>query len=379
MPWKAVTMSESRTAFVSLIHSAGCSFTEACRRFGISRKTGYKWLARHRAAPEEPLRDHSRRPHGSPFCTPPEIERQILAIRDRYGWGGRKIQAFLRTQGLHLPSARTVANVLRRCGRIRTAPSPSTASQRFERAVPNELWQVDFKGPVEVARRRLPILTALDDHSRYLLALEVCPDQTMATAWNILWNLFAEVGLPDAILCDGGFAARGPGSGRVGLSWFDAHLVRLDIHPWHGRPYHPQTQGKAERLHGTLEAELWPRLRRDDEAAFRKGLRHWRTQVYNCLRPHEALGDVPPVRRWHPSLRPRPAKLPAIQYPQGAILRKVMQRGEISWRNQEILVGAGLAGECVRLTETEHDLVICYSWKEVRRLPLNLRQPGAIL
>jgi transposase InsO family protein len=379
MPWKALTMSEARTAFVALARSPHATVAAACRQFGISRKTGYKWLARHTADPDGPLDDLSRRPHASPGRTAADLEARILAARDQYGWGGRKLRAVLRAEGLTLPSSRTVTEVLRRHGRTAPPPPEPAAVQRFERGAPNELWQLDFKGPVEVARRRLPVFTTVDDHSRYLLALEPCPDQTMATAWDILWRAFGDVGLPEAVLCDGGFAARGPGSGRVGLSWFDARLVRLGIRPGHGRPYHPQTQGKVERLHGTLVRELWPRACRDTEEAFRADLRRWRTQVYNTVRPHEALGDVPPVQRWRPSPRPRPATLPAVEYPAGAVLRKVMQRGDLSWRGCTVLAGAGLYGEWVRVDEQGEELVVRYSWKEVRRLPLASLTRGAIL
>src|SRR5262249_24915119 len=152
---------------------------------------------------------------------------------------------------------------------------------------PNELWQLDFKGPVEVGRRRVSALSVLDDHSRYLLALRPCPDMTYATVQAALWDLFGEAGMPEALLCDNAFAARNT---DVGLSAFDAWLIRLEIRPLHGRPYHPQTQGKVERLHATLEAEIWPRARRDSPEHFAADLEAWRP-VYNAVRPHEALGD----------------------------------------------------------------------------------------
>lgn len=359
MPWKACTMSEARAAFVALVRSRTATVADACRRFAISRKTGYQWLARATADPDATLGDRPRAPHTSPGRTPADLEARILQVRSEYGWGGRKIRAYRRGQGLELPSARTAQQVLRRhgCGR-RPGREADAAVQRFERASANELWQLDFKGPVEVARRRLPVLTVLDDHSRYLLALEPCPDQTMASAWSVLWAVFGEVGLPEAVLSDGGFAARGPGAGGVGLSWFDVQLIRVGVRPLHGRPYHPQTQGKVERLHGTLEAEVWPRVNRDDEAAFRAELRRWRVGAYNAVRPHEALGDVPPAGRWQPSARPRPATLPAVAYPPGAAVRKVMQRGEVSWRGQEILVGAGLSGAWVRVEEAGGEVVV---------------------
>ena len=366
MPWNEVPMSELRLAFVKLVTSLGYSVTRACREFGISRKTGYKWLHRAQQQPTMPLTDHSRRPHASPQRTPADMEQQILHVRDRFGWDGRKIRAFLRQQGLNLPSRQTVQQVLRRHGRVQPRSKEPASWQFFQRSAPNLLWQLDFKGPIEVARQRLFPFVILDDHSRYLLALHPCTDCTMASAWDVLWQAFAEVGLPDSILSDNAFGTRGQND--LGVSWFEAQLLRLDITPLHGRPYHPQTQGKCERLNGTLEAELWPRIRRDSRAHFDQDLTDWRTAVYNTLRPHEALGDQPPLSRWRPSPRPCPATLPEVLYPTGAVLRKVMNRGDISWHGYRILVGAGLEGQYVRLEEREAEVAVFYARKQVRCL-----------
>jgi hypothetical protein len=146
-----------------------------------------------------------------------------------------------------------------------------------------------------------------------------------ATAWAVLWEAFGAYGLPDAVLCDHAFGTRGQNA--LGLSWFEARLLRLGVRCYHGRPYHPQTQGKVERLNGTLEQELLPRTCRETLAAFQADLDRWRHEIYHALRPHEALGDVPPLRRWQPSGRPRPATLPAVAHPAGAVLRRVLNRG----------------------------------------------------
>ena len=377
MPWNEVPMSELRVAFVRLVDSLHFSVAHACREFGISRKTGYKWLRRARQQPQQPLTDLSRRPHTSPGRTADDLEKQILEVRDRYGWGGRKIRAFLRQHGVATPSRQTVQRVLSRCGRVcpRTTPPPTPLA--FERALPNELWQLDFKGPIEVEHQRVFPFAIVDDHSRYLLALHACLDCTMQSAWDVLWQAFADAGLPEAILADNGFGTRGQNG--LGLSWFEAQLVRLHIHPYHGRPYHPQTQGKVERFNGTLQRELWPRIRRDQLGHFQADLTHWRTTVYNVLRPHEALGDLPPVQRWRPSPRQRPNRLPQVVYDSGAMVRKVMNRGDISYRGYRILVGAGLEGEYVRIEERDHELAIFYAWKEVRCLPnAALRHQGIL-
>jgi transposase InsO family protein len=360
-------MSEIRAAFVHAVLTAKLPLAHACRQFQVSRKTGYKWLQRFRAHPQEPLVDRSHRPCTSPQRTTVELEQQVLDVRDRFGWGAAKIHALLRRQQplLPWPSARTVHAILRRHRRVDAPPPAVVADQRFEREQPHDLWQCDFKGPIEVQRRKVHPFTLLDDHSRYLLALEVCDDLTMKTAFDVLWRVMGEVGMPAAILADNGF---GSTHGLKTLSWFDSRLVRLHIQPLHGRAYHPQTQGKVERLHGTLESELFPRVRRDLVGHFQADLTAWRTEVYNPLRPHEALGMATPLSRFRASPRPRPAKLPELEYPAGAILRKVARCGEISFRNHCLLAGGGLAGELVRVEEREHEIALFYGWKEIRAI-----------
>ncbi|HMB02448.1 MAG TPA: IS481 family transposase [Isosphaeraceae bacterium] len=306
-------MPELRLALIHAVRSAGLSVAEAARRFGVSRKAAFKWLARHDAEPERPPADRSRRPLRSPGRTPEDVERLVLEARGRWGWGPRKLRALLARAGHPAPPARTIAAILRRHGRTRPAPAePGPPPQRFERTRPNELWQLDFKGPLEVARRKVTPLSVLDDHSRYLLCLRPCADMTFATVPAALWELFGDVGLPEALLCDN--ASSTAKNSGVGLTSFEAWLIRLGIRPAHGRPYHPQTQGKVERFHGTLEAELWPQVRRDTPEHFSADLEAWRP-VSNAVRPHEALGDEPPVCRWRPSDRRRPDRVPEATLP----------------------------------------------------------------
>src|SRR5262249_5374115 len=150
-------------------------------------------------------------------------------------------------------------------------------------------------------------------------------------------------------LCDNAFGTQF--AGLPTLSWFDARLLRLGIRPTHGRPYHPQTQGKVERLHRTLEAEVWPYVDRATVAGFDRDVQRWRTEEYNVLRPHEALGGQPPLSHFAPSPRPRPERLPGVSYPPGSITRVVAKGGDVSWRGYRILVGAGVCGEVARIEE----------------------------
>ena len=377
MPWGTTTVSELRTAFVHAVRTAGRSVSHAARDFAISRKTAYKWLARFDA--HKPLADQSRRPYRSPARTADALEAAVLDVRDQFGWGPRKIHAYLTNNQKNTPPIRTIADILRRHQRVPPpAASEPTECQRFERGTPNELWQLDFKGYIEIERQKVSPLTILDDHSRFLLALRPCTDLTMLSAWNVLWDTFGEYGLPEAVLCDNAFGAPScPGS--RGVSWFESRLLRLSIRPIHGRPYHPQTQGKVERLHGTLVREVYPRLDTSSQTAFTAGLDRWRREVYNPLRPHEALGDQTPLTRWRPSARPRPRELPEVGYPPGSVLRRVGSNGLLHYRSARILAGQGIAGESVRIEEADGCVLVFYTSKEIRRIPLDRLQQTGIL
>jgi transposase InsO family protein len=368
MPWNGVmTMSELRIAFVHRVLDQAAPVAEACRQFGISRKTGYKWLHRFRQTPQTPLEDHSRRPNASPHRTPRPVVDRILQLRDRYHWGAAKIHVYLRHQGVPVPSARTVHNILRRQGRTEPTAPPKAPCQRFERSQPNDLWQLDFKAHLELQRQRIYPLTILDDHSRYLLRLTPCADMRFATAWQVLWDLFGDVGMPRQLLSDNQFNSNGR-AGHAGLSWFDAQLLRLGIRSLHGRPFHPQTQGKVERIHGTINREILPFADRTSLHTFAQDLDRWRSRVYNACRPHEALAMDAPVNHWTPSQRPRPDRVPDLEYAPGSLLRKIQAAGWISYRSCRILIGKGLAGDFVRLEDHANELTIYYANYPIRRL-----------
>ena len=200
MPWDVQPVSEIRLAFIHQIITVKSSVAAACRSFGISRKTGYKWLARYRDQADQPLSDRSRRPVTSPKRTVDRIEASILEVRDQFGWGARKIHAFLTERDVAVPSERTVTNILRRHGRIQaTEKAVPEDIQFFERPEPHQLWQCDHKGPIEIGRRKVHPFTVLDDHSRFLIALQPCLDVAMKPAFDVLWHAFGEFGLPESI------------------------------------------------------------------------------------------------------------------------------------------------------------------------------------
>lgn len=376
MPWKGigVTVVDRRVAFVHRVKVCGLSVAAVCREFEISRKTGHKWLLRAAAGEYE---DRSRRPKLSPTATSAALTAAILDARDRYHWGARKIKALVTDKGVTLPSIRTVSNVLARHGRIHTSKPETTAPRNFERSAANQLWQCDFKGALEVERRRVFPFAAIDDHSRFAVALRPSLNLSMDSAWNFLWDAFGDYGLPDAILADNAFGTSFPH--LPGLSWFESQLLRLDIKPLHGRPYHPQTQGKIERFNGTLERELLPHAPKDQLCRFAAHLQHWRSHVYNAIRPHEALGDQPPITRWRPSTRKRPRVLPPPSYPEGSDIRKVSSGGDVQWRNYRFLAGRGIGGQYVRFEERAHEIAIFYCSKQIRAVPVTELAYGPVL
>lgn len=378
MPWDICELVKRRSEFVKLalqIQQGECavSVAELCGRYGISRKTGYKWIKRYRSDGESGLADQSRKPRNSPGKTPRPVEDQVAAVREKHPtWGGRKIRARLEMDDCQdIPAASSISHILRRNGLMEDKPEGEAhRTVRFERDRPNQLWQMDFKGHFALrAGGRCHPLTALDDHSRFNLILAACRDEKGDTVKRHLQDAFRRYGLPDQILCDNGASWSCPGH-RQALGRFEAWLVRVGVEVIHGRPYHPQTQGKEERFHKTLNVDLlrtrpsWGTHEECDAAfvPFR--------QLYNEERPHDSLGGRPPVERYQISERSYDEKTEnrcAEEHYLGSdILRKVSKSGEISFRSNRVYVGVGITGETVALRAcAEGRWKVCYAWKEL--------------
>ena len=332
-----------RLEFVSLASQSGINRRELCRRFGISPSVGYKWLRRYEAAGAAALQDQSRRPRRSPAQTEARLEARVVALRREHpAWGARKLQRRLQDLGqAPVPATSTITGILHRHGLI--APVASVAAepyQRFERAAPNELWQVDFKGHFALREGRCHPLCALDDHSRYNVLLQACPHEQEALVQTHLQAAFRRQGLPNQLLWDNGSPW---GSGGEAYTTLDVWLMRLGIRVCHGRPYHPQTQGKEERFHRTLQAEVLARGGWNDCAQVQQALDAWRP-VYNTQRPHDALALATPVSRYRPSQRSYPETLPAIEYAPGVAVRRVDQNGWISHGGRPWKIGRAFVG-----------------------------------
>lgn len=340
MPWSQVTVIDQREEFVRFARMPGANVSELCRRFGVSRKTGYKWLAR------DCLEDRSRRPRSSPARTGEEVESQVLAVREQHpAWGGRKISHVLKRDHRIELAPSTVTAVLHRHGRIsQEASDASTPWQRFEHEQPNSLWQMDFKGHFATTTQRCHPLTVLDDHSRFNIVLQALENEQHTSVQAVLQGAFERYGLPDRINADNGPPWGTMGQG--GITALAVWLIRLGVRLGHSRPWHPQTNGKDERFHRSLKAEVLTRRTFADLLEAQKHFQRWR-HIYNFQRPHEALQMATPASRYRSSPRPIPSQLPAIEYQPGDLVRKVQNGGWLSVRGRLVRVSSSLAGQPV--------------------------------
>lgn len=374
MPWGVVSLMSLRQEFVRLSESKAVSFSELCHRYAISRKTGYKWLSRYRRDGSGGLADHSRRPKNSPGRLAQAKEQALVALRGRYpNWGARKIRRLLKNQGEKIvPACSTITAVFHRHGLIDTS-SPTTKPnwQRFEREVPNSLWQMDFKGPLPTVRGPAQALTVLDDHSRFNLCLKALPNQKRESVQQALTETFRLYGLPNSMIMD-----NGPPWGNDPLYVYTrltVWLLRLRISVSHSRAYHPQTMGKDERFHGTLSRELLRGRQWQDLSDLQTAFARFRHQ-YNFIRPHEALELQVPASRYQVSLRSFPESLPPIEYDPGVLVRKVQGKGEISFKGKTVQVGHAFSGYPVGLRPTATDGVfdVLFCHQTIRQI--NLRE-----
>jgi transposase InsO family protein len=380
MPWQETSTVSLRTEFCALASAEGANVRELCRRFGISRKTGYKWLEREETAGAAGLADRSRRPHTMPRLTEAAVTDRVLALRDAHPtWGGRKLRRRLQDLGDPAPAASTITEILRRAGRLDPAVGAThTAWQRFERAAPNELWQMDFKGDIAIGAGRCYPLHVLDDHSRYVLGLVACADQRTATVQTALTAIFRRYGVPWRLLCDNG-APWGSVQATGGLTALGAWVVRLGIRLTHGRPYHPQTQGKLERANRTVAADVLAIARYPDLPACQRAFDAWRA-CYNHERPHEALALATPITRYAVSPRPFPEILPEVSYEPGDAVRKVQGHGHIDFHTQRFYISEALIGERIGVRPTATDGVweVRYLHHVVRTIDLRGPRPPQV-
>ena len=358
MPWESRTVSKQREAF-ALEATETPNFSALCREYGVSRKTGYKWVKRYNSG--QGLEDQSRRPETSPNRTPAAVEEQILRVRmENPGWGARTIKQVLENEGIKdVPSSRTVNSILQRNGCISEEESQKRkAYTRFERDACNELWQTDFKGEFRTqdGRNCYP-LDNLDDHSRFAICIAAA-DTTANVVIPCFQRAFEEYGLPKAVLSDNGAQFAGF---KNGYTQFEKWLMCLDVLPIHGRLRHPQTQGKIERFHRSMKNEYLRYHRFEDAAAADRSLREWR-EKYNHLRPHEALGMKTPGDVYTSSQRSLPDKISRWDYGGPYHVIKVNNWGYVRFAHFQVYLSETLRNEHVefRPGPDETSFWVCY-------------------
>lgn len=330
------------------------SFSELCRRYGVARKTGYKWLNRYRRDGPGALENWSHRPHTCPHRTPPDIEWLIVKLRRRRPrWGAPKIRRELSVKHDGIPSVTTVHNILRRHGLIpkrRKRPlRPHPGRPLSSMDAPNAVWTADFKGQFKTQDGRYCYpLTVQDGFSRYLLAVSGLDAPKLQPTKAVFQRLFRTYGLPDRIRTDNGTPFASNALGR--LSQLSVWWVTLGITPELIEPGQPQQNGRHERMHRTLKAET---ARPPSTSLHAQRQRFYRFRDdYNQVRPHQALGQNPPASRYSVSDRVCPAIAPEPTYPDHFERRLVSGNGGIRWNRAWVNVSSTLIGHTIGLEET---------------------------
>src|SRR5271155_1524583 len=356
MPWKECSVMDERLRFVARLLE-GEAMSEACREFGISRKTGYKIFERYRDHGFEALSDRSRRPVRYANQLPPQIETLIVACkREKPHWGARKIRELLvrRLDGdFRIPAKSTVHAALCRHGLVKVAPRQrrrAAGTPLSAGIAPNDLWCADFKGEFKLGDGRYCYpLTVTDHASRFLLLCEALESTREDLAFTAFQRLFAERGLPLAIRSDNGVPFASPNA-LFNLSKLSVWWLRLGIAIERIKPGHPQQNGRHERMHLTLKQEATrpPGMNSLQQQARFDNFVH----EFNAERPHEALAMRCPAELYTASPRPYDG-LPELQYPWHDRDILVTACGRICMHRKKINISTVLAGQKLGIKEVD--------------------------
>lgn len=354
MPWEESCAMDQRMKFIAARLLGASTLVELCGQYGVSRKTAYKWIGRYEADGAAGLAERSHAPLVHGRATTQEIAAAIVGMRlQRPSWGPRKLLFKLAELDPRVtwPAASTVGEILRREGlngcRRRRHRAPPMLGALTEPDRPNRVWAVDHKGWITLGDgTRCEPLTITDSCTRFLIGLEACTSTRGEEARPVFERAFTVHGLPDVIRSDNGspFAS----DGLTGLTALGVWWIKLGIRHERIAPGRPQQNGRHERFHLTLKEAMQPRPANLAEQAARfETFAH----DYNVERPHEALGQIPPARRYTPSSRPLPIRLPEPDYPAAADIRRVRSNGCIKWAGSLLFVSSALIGELVAIEE----------------------------
>ena len=358
MPWAVESVMDKRVCFIAASLAGEEPMTVLCARFGISRKTGYKWLGRYEDLGLAGLHEVSCARHTKTPGMAAEIAAALLALRDeRPTWGPRKLRAALSQErpGTAWPAASTIGDLLKRHGlakpRQRRARDPSRSYPLIEPAAANDSWAADFKGWFRTADGvRCEPLTVTDGYSRYVLACRAMPRITVAEVQPVMTALFRTHGLPRALRTDNGppFASR---TGLGGLTGFSVWLLNLDVWPDRIAPGRPDQNGRHERMHRTLGEET-ANPAAATITAQQARFDAWRVD-FNANRPHEALAQRRPGAVYTASARAFPEAIAAWDYPADHHTRRVSGAGVIHWQDATLYLTEALKGQTVGLARRD--------------------------
>lgn len=369
MPWKITSLLRARLRLVEAALARRQPLRELCRAAGISRQTAYKWLKRFRVKGRAGLVDRSRQPRRSPQRLAPKWIKAITHWRRwRPHWGAKKIHRQLRLQHprARVPCVRSIQRWLRRLGYVRPRPRRARRGPALphpgltQPTRPNQVWTVDFKGWFRTAdgQRQEP-LTVRDLHSRYVLRLQLLPNQDDRPVRRSMQRLFRARGLPAIIRVDNGSPFGGKGA--LGLSRLSVWWLRLGIRVEFIRRARPGDNAGHEQFHGCYQREVVVAGAPHRRAMQRRSTR-WVAR-YNRERPHEALGQRTPAQEYRPSPRPYPEGLPPLHYPARWEIRRVRNRGHIKWQGRLRFIGRAWVGQTVALQPLETHLHAVYLGK----------------
>lgn len=365
MPWKRTSPVSERLRFIAALETSDKPFSALCRQFGISRKTGYKWRQRYNDEGPAALEDRSPVAKRIRHKLPPELVTRIINIRKEHpSWGPKKIRVLLaQSQFWRTPAASTIGDVLKkyglitRCRRRSTRPSANqNDSSICDTDQPNQTWCIDFKGQFSMGSGRLCYpLTLTDHHSRFLIKCEALLRPKESGVRPHMERAFHEFGLPLRIRSDNGapFATLALG----GLSALSVWWLKLGVLPERIAPGHPQQNGRHERMHRTLKADV-PRAQElpEQQLAFDR-FRH----IYNEVRPHEALEMKTPAQIYRASQRILPSRLKPFEYSSDMDCRKVDRHGRIRFRgSSHVKLSPVLSQEWIGLKQFDEERWLIY-------------------
>lgn len=364
MPWKETDKVEQRTQFALESLQRNVNFSDLCKRYGITRATGYKWKNRFLTQGQDGLSDESRRPKSSPQELPASVVCELVRLKkENPSWGPKKIcELYLRAHNRRGPSVSTVHRVLKKAGLVearRKRPQSQAGSLRqgLNAEAPNDLWTVDFKGWWMAGGMRCEPLTVRDDYSRWIFTIQSMPQGTGKAVRVVFERLFEQYGLPKAIRSDNGSPFASSNS-LLGLSKLSCWWLALNVDLDRGRPGHPHDNGAHERMHRDIRFELQDSAA-SDLVSQQAALELWRRN-FNEQRPHEALGMRTPGEVYTPSNRKYEGTPEDIEYPNEMISRRVISGGYIKVDGRRIFISEALQGWSVGLKYNQDTLFDVY-------------------